>query len=159
MIPLPRLVRFAALLVVLGIVTLVGTGCDTGPQVVICDPGGTVIARVSVELAQTPAKRELGLMFRRHLDANAGMLFVFPKIDRVYFWMRNTEIPLDMIFVDANGRVAGVVAHAEPFSDKLLTVDAKVLYVLEVNAGFAKSHGIRKGDKFDFEGFTPTATS
>ena len=152
-------VKSAALLIVLSIVTVVSAGCDAGPRVLIRDPSGAVIARVRVEVAGTPAKRELGLMFRHHLDAGAGMLFVFPKTNQVYFWMRNTEIPLDMIFVGADGRVAGVVAHAQPYSDKLLTVDAKVRYVLEVNAGFAKSHGIRRGDQFDFEGFTPIATS
>ena len=69
--------------------------------------------------------------------------------------MHNTPIPLDMIFADANGVVTGIVANAEPFSDKLLGVEGNSEYVLEVNAGFCAKNGINPGDNLDFSGFSP----
>jgi uncharacterized membrane protein (UPF0127 family) len=82
------------------------------------------------------------------------MIFVFPDAAPRNFWMHNTPIPLDMIFADANGVVLGIVANAEPFSDKLLGVEGNAGYVLEVNGGFCAKNGIKAGDKLDFSGFS-----
>jgi uncharacterized membrane protein (UPF0127 family) len=130
-------------------------GCARGPCVTIVGPDGKPRATVAVELAHTDAQRELGLMYRKHLDDNAGMIFVFPDATHRNFWMHNTAIPLDMIFADASGRVTGIVANAEPFSDKLLGVDGDSEYVLEVNGGFCAKNGIKPGDRLDFSGFSP----
>ena len=85
------------------------------------------------------------------------MLFVFKQPQQLTFWMKNTEIPLDMIFAGADGTVAGIVANAEPFSERQLSVAGDSQYVLEVNGGFAQRHGIRSGDRLQFLGLTPGA--
>jgi uncharacterized protein len=142
--------RYPALVVVL----LALLGCARGPCVSIVGADGKPRATVAVEVANTNAQREVGLMYRRHLDDDAGMIFVFPDAARRNFWMHNTEIPLDMIFADANGKVTGIVANAEPYSDKLLGVDSDSEYVLEVNGGFCAKNGINPGDRLDFSGFS-----
>jgi uncharacterized membrane protein (UPF0127 family) len=133
-------------------------GCARGgPCVSIVGTDGKPRAAVTVEVASTTAQREVGLMFRKHLDDNAGMIFVFPDSAPRNFWMHNTEIPLDMIFADASGRVTGIVANAQPYSDKLLGVDGNSQYVLEVNGGFCAKNGIKPGDHFQFQNFYPHA--
>ncbi len=142
--------RYLALVVVL--VALLG--CARGPCVSIVGADGKPRATVAVEVASTGAQREVGLMYRKHLDDKAGMIFVFPDSARRNFWMHNTEIPLDMIFADAKGVVTGIVANADPYSDKLLGVDSDSQYVLEVNGGFCAKNGIKPGDRLDFSGFS-----
>lgn len=127
-------------------------------MVVIKASDGTERAAVSVELAVTPGQRQFGLMYREHLAADAGMLFVFPAPDQLKFWMKHTEIPLDMIFADSAGVVVGIVAKATPYSEKPVGPDAPALYVLEVNGGFCARHGVRAGDKLSFAGFEPHAS-
>ena len=134
-------------------VLLAVLGCARGPCVSIVGADGQPRATVAVEVASTGPQREVGLMFRKHLDYNAGMIFVFPDSAPRNFWMHNTPIPLDMIFADASGRVTGIVANAEPFSDKLLGVEGASQYVLEVNGGFCAKNGIKAGDRMDFSGF------
>jgi uncharacterized protein len=130
-------------------------GCARGPCVSIVGADGKPRVTVAVEVASTGPQREVGLMFRKHLDDNAGMIFVFADAAPRNFWMHNTPIPLDMIFADASGRVTGIVANAEPYSDKLLGVEGNSEYVLEVNGGFCAKNGIKPGDKMDFSAFTP----
>ncbi|MBI5500920.1 MAG: DUF192 domain-containing protein [Deltaproteobacteria bacterium] len=116
--------------------------------------------RVRVELAVTDAQRQFGLMCRRHLDADAGMLFVFPPPARHQsFWMRNTLIPLDMIFIDAERTVLGVVEETVPLSETSRSVPGDSLYVLEVNGGFALEHGIGKGARVEIIGPGPGTAS
>jgi uncharacterized protein len=138
---------------------LILSACNAGPRVAIVAPDGIRRATVTVEIADTEAKRELGLMYRNHLDHDHGMIFVFPRSGPVKFWMRDTKIPLDMIFADASGRVTAIVAHAQPYSDKLLGPASATAYVLEVNAGFAARNRIRPGDYFEFLDFVARATN
>ena len=133
---------------------LLCSACEPGPRVRIADAHGVGKAVVRVEIADTMAARELGLMYRQHLAQNAGMLFVFKAPHPLTFWMKNTEIPLDMIFADADGVVTGIVANAEPFSERQLSVAGNSQYVLEVNGGFAQRHRIGPGDHLQFLGFT-----
>ena len=144
-----RITPFAFVLVLVALL-----GCARGPCVSIVGADGKPLATVAVEVASTGPQRELGLMYRKHLDDNAGMIFVFPNESPRNFWMHNTPIPLDMIFADANGVVTGIVANAEPFSDKLLGVEGNSEYVLEVNGGFCVKNGIKPGDRMDFSGFS-----
>lgn len=130
-------------------------GCTRGPCVTISAPDGKQLAAVSVEVANDDTKREVGLMYRKHLDDYAGMIFVFPQPAPLKFWMKNTVIPLDMIFADQTGRVTGVVANAVPFSETPLGVPGLSQYVLEVNGGFAARHSIVAGDRMEFSGFQP----
>jgi hypothetical protein len=132
--------------------------CAESPRVAIAQPDGTRRAIIKVEIADTPSARELGLMYRKQLDEDAGMIFVFPAPDRLSFWMKNTEIPLDMIFADSNGVVLGIVANAVPFSEHPVGVQDDSRYVLEVNGGYAQRHHVHPSDKLEFLGFTPRAT-
>lgn len=131
--------------------------CASGPRVRISDANGSSKAVVRVEVADNAQARELGLMYRQHLDPDAGMLFVFKEPQHLTFWMKNTEIPLDMIFVGADGTVAGIIENAEPFSERMVAVSGNSQYVLEVNGWFARRHGIKAGDRLEFLGLTPTA--
>jgi uncharacterized protein len=133
------------------------TACVNTPRVRISDANGASKAVVRVEVADTEASRELGLMYRQHLADDAGMLFIFKQPQHLTFWMKNTEIPLDMIFAGADGAVDGIVANAEPFSERQLSVAGDSQYVLEVNGGFARRHGIKPGDRLQFIGITPVA--
>jgi uncharacterized protein len=99
-----------------------------------------------VELAITPEQRQQGLMFRESLDADQGMLFDFGDTGPVTMWMRNTFIPLDMLFIDADGRIARIVADTEPLSDAVIGSGGPVRAVLELAAGTSAELGIVVGD-------------
>lgn len=105
---------------------------------------------VSVEVADTPETRAQGLMYRRDLAPAAGMLFLFPQASPLTFWMKNTPLPLDMIFIGPTRRIVGIVADTKPFTTNPLGVETPSQYVLEVNAGFAATHGLAVGDQADF---------
>ncbi len=108
--------------------------------------------RVRVQVAREEFDRERGLMFRRHLDADAGMLFVFEQMEPLSFWMENTFIPLDVLFIDGGGRIVGIVTDTVPLTQDLIEVDAPSQYVLEVNAGFVRRHGIEAGSQVELIG-------
>jgi uncharacterized protein len=126
-----------------------------GAQVAIVGPGNQQRAAVEIELAQTGAQRERGLMYRSELAPDAGMLFIFPAPEHASFWMHNTKVPLDMIFAGSDRRVIGIIPNAQPFSDTALAVNGESQYVLEVNAGFCQRHGVSVGDLLQFSGFAP----
>ena len=100
----------------------------------------------SVELALTPAQQHQGLMFRRHLAADAGMLFVMAEPQIQTFWMHDTYIPLDMIFIAPGGRIVGYHERAMPLSDAIIVSQAPAIAVLEVNGGTVARLGIKVGD-------------
>jgi uncharacterized membrane protein (UPF0127 family) len=100
-----------------------------------------------VELALTDAERERGLMERRTLPLNTGMLFVFEREEPVNMWMKNTYVSLDMIFADADGRVVSIAPRTEPMSLRVISSGAPAKMVLEVRAGTAERLGIRVGDR------------
>ena len=101
----------------------------------------------AVEMASTPGEQAKGLMFRRQLPEGQGMLFDFHKEQPTSFWMKNTYIPLDMIFIRADGRIQRIAENTEPQSTKIIPAGAPVRAVLEVIAGTAKKLGIRPGDR------------
>ncbi len=119
---------------------------------VILMPEGRDAITVPVEIARTPAERSRGLMFRISLPENQGMLFLFERPDQLSFWMRNTLIPLDMIFIQDSMQVLGVVENAEPRTDTGRSVPGLSQYVLEMNGGWAQRHGVGPGTKVRFEG-------
>ncbi len=121
-----------------------------GAQVVIeTAPGAR--HTVSVEIARSDPDRAKGLMYRRELAADAGMLFLFEETAAHPFWMKNTLIPLDMIFIGEDGRVAGIVARAVPGDLSPRSAGGPSRYVLEVNGGWAEAHGVGAGDRVRFE--------
>lgn len=133
------------------------SACAKGPHVEIAGPGGIQRASVAVEIADSFASREYGLMFRKHLDEDAGMIFIFKAPQHLEFWMKNTIIPLDMIFAGSDGKIVGIVRRAEPFSETIDSVEGDSQYVLEVNGGFCDRHHIEPGDTLRFVGFVPRA--
>jgi hypothetical protein len=103
--------------------------------------------RFSVEVMRTDEERETGLMRRRFLPADRGMLFDFETPQPVIMWMKNTILSLDMIFIGSDGRVVNVAESTEPMSERLIPSHAPVLGVLEVNAGTAQKIGLHEGDQ------------
>lgn len=107
--------------------------------------------KIIIEIADSEEERSKGLMFRTSLKENAGMLFIFDQPSIQAFWMKNTLIPLDMIFIDENKRIADI-ATAQPCTLDPCPVyksTRQVIYVLEVNAGFAERNNIDVGDKVE----------
>ncbi|MDP4891192.1 DUF192 domain-containing protein [Cypionkella sp.] len=107
--------------------------------------GPSGVQRFSVEIADTAATRSKGLMLRKHMPSSSGMLFVYPDPTHAVFWMKNTLIPLDMIFADASGLVTHV--HSDAIVEDETPIDGgrDVKFVLEINAGLAKRLGISAG--------------
>jgi uncharacterized membrane protein (UPF0127 family) len=104
------------------------------------------VREFKVELARTPSEQAMGLMYRRHLAPNAGMLFVYPTGTRVTMWMKNTLIPLDMLFIGGDDRITHIVERTVPKSTELIGSDGPVQAVLELNAGTVSRLGIKVGD-------------
>jgi len=100
-----------------------------------------------IELARTVEEREKGLMFRRYMPKDRGMLFDFGSPEMAAMWMENTYLPLDMLFIRADGVVARVETHTEPMSRRVIASGEPVLGVLELNAGVCDELGIKAGDK------------
>ena len=103
----------------------------------------------AVELATNDEERTRGLMFRKELPEGRGMLFDFKEEQAVSFWMRNTYIPLDMIFIRADGRILRIAENTEPLSEKLIPSGGPVRAVLEVIGGTARKMGIAPGDRVE----------
>ncbi|HEY3909907.1 MAG TPA: DUF192 domain-containing protein [Stellaceae bacterium] len=103
--------------------------------------------RFTVEIAETPAQMEQGLMFRRSLAPDAGMLFDFKVPTVATMWMHNTLIPLDMLFVDQQGLIVNIVQRAVPQSDATIAAAAPVRAVIELNGGTTARLGINPGDR------------
>jgi uncharacterized membrane protein (UPF0127 family) len=110
--------------------------------------------RLSVELAGDDASRERGLMWRSQLAPGTGMLFVFPEDENHSFWMKNTLIPLDMLFLADDGRVVGIVENAEPQSLDPRGVGQLSRFVLEVPGGWTAKNGVRPGSPAEIEGIS-----
>jgi uncharacterized membrane protein (UPF0127 family) len=103
--------------------------------------------RFEVEVADDAAERAEGLMFRQSLADNAGMLFVYPSPQPVQFWMKNTVLSLDIVFVRADGTIARIAADTTPLSEDLIPSGEPVLAVLEVKAGTMRELGVAAGDR------------
>ena len=101
-------------------------------------------ASFDVTLADTPKKRALGLMHVEHLPKRSGMLFVYPTEGKVAFWMKNTLLPLDILFFDATGKMTGMHANAQPHDLNPKIGGETVKYVLEINGGLSKVYGINE---------------
>jgi uncharacterized membrane protein (UPF0127 family) len=108
--------------------------------------------RLAVEIADTSPLRTRGLMWRSSVPDGTGMLFIFPSEVVQSFWMRNTLIPLDLLFVDRSFKVVGVVQWAEPQTMTSRTVGKPSLYVLEVPGGWSAKNGVKTGARVELEG-------
>lgn len=114
---------------------------------------------IRVELARTEAERERGLMFRNHLDPDTGMLFLFPRPGPLTFWMKNTLIPLDMIFIDGARRIIGIVEEATPETETPRRVEGDSQFVLEIAGGLSKRLGVTSGSEVEFRHARETEVS
>jgi uncharacterized membrane protein (UPF0127 family) len=115
---------------------------DPTPLIVVTDNGERSF---SIEIADTTAEREAGLMFRQDMAADHGMLFVFEQTREVNFWMKNTPLPLDLVFIGQDGRIRAV-KQGEPQSEAIISPGEPVRFVLELKAGTAAKDGIAEGD-------------
>jgi uncharacterized membrane protein (UPF0127 family) len=113
---------------------------------------GADAATVRVEIADTEPKVERGLMYRQNMPPDDGMLFLLGVEKDWKFWMHNTLIPLDIIFITRDLTVAGVSANAEPMTETMRTVGVPSLYVVEVNAGWAAAHRVAAGTSVHVDG-------
>ncbi|WP_298965138.1 DUF192 domain-containing protein [uncultured Roseibium sp.] len=100
----------------------------------------------TVEVASTDRQRARGLMFREEMAADHGMLFVFEGEGERFFWMKNTPLPLDIIYIDAKGWIVSIAADTTPFSEDVIPSREPAKYVLELNAGLAAKLGFEPGD-------------
>ena len=122
---------------------------SSSPEVVVHPQTGDPI-RISVEIADTPEKRRYGLMYRKQLPDQHGMLFVFPSETAQAFWMKNTPLSLDILFINAARSIVHITPHTTPFSEKPIPSGGPAQFVLEVRAGFCERHGIRRGTQVEF---------
>lgn len=102
---------------------------------------------IDVEIAEGPKEKELGLMFRTELNEGTGMLFPYEAPREVTMWMHNTYIPLDMVFIRADGVVHRIEARAQPMSDRVIYSQGPVAAVLELPGGAAERLGLKPGDR------------
>jgi uncharacterized membrane protein (UPF0127 family) len=126
------------------------TGGETEALVIESDAGRHSF---DVEVARTPAERSRGLMFRERLDEDAGMLFLYAEDQPVTMWMKNTPIPLDMLFIARDGRIVKIAPRTVPMSETLIASDGSVAAVLELNGGTADRLGLRPGDRVRYAAF------
>ena len=118
--------------------------CDPDQIEILAGPGSRTFA---IEIADDPDEQSRGLMFRPALPADAGMLFIFEPPRPANFWMRNTMIALDMIFIDDTGRIESIAERTDPYSERVSSSEGDVRAVLEINGGLARALGIGPGDQ------------
>ncbi len=119
-------------------------------EVYFQDSAKNLIKKVDVEIAETDNARHLGLMYREGMSEEQGMLFIFPVEEYQSFYMKNTVLPLDIIFVNSKKKIVKIHKNTEPFSEKSLPSNSPALYVVEVNAGFTDKFRIKEGDIVDW---------
>ena len=160
---MPRSMRFREFPIVMMRVTLAAVALSIGGA-------GTVAAapledldlvsasgphRFHVEVMRTEPELEHGLMDRRYLPPDRGMLFDFKQSKPVMMWMKNTYIPLDMVFIGADGRVVSTAQNTEPLSERIIPSNGDALGVLEINAGTVAKIGLKPGDRVENGMFQP----
>src|ERR1051325_7015887 len=134
---------FAAALIVVALNTAVVAASFQTLEIVT----RTGVQVFSIEMATTEQEKETGLMYRKELADGKGMLFDFSPEQQISMWMKNTYIPLDMIFIRADGRILRIAENTEPLSTKIISSGGPAKVVLEVIAGTAKKYGIAPGDR------------
>ena len=153
--------RFVALVLGLAVLSLVasatmsmqvraqGAPATTATEALAVVTAGGQRHSFQVEVMRNDEQRARGLMFRRFLPADRGMLFDFQRVAPVSMWMQNTYIPLDMLFIRADGTIARIEEHTEPLSTRTIPSGEPVLGVLEINAGVSAQLGIKAGDRIE----------
>ncbi|MFZ5946617.1 MAG: DUF192 domain-containing protein [Stygiobacter sp.] len=111
------------------------------------DQKGNLISSIDIEIADTDEQRQLGLMFRDKMEETQGMLFIFDREAPQAFWMHNTILPLDIIYINSKMEIVHIVKNAKPFDDSSLPSIKPAQFVVEVNAGYCEKFGLKEGDK------------
>ncbi len=111
----------------------------------------SAVVKINIEIADNDEERQMGLMNRSFMNNNQGMLFTFDVEEPQAFWMKNTIIPLDIIYVNAKKEIVSISRDTEPFSEKSLPSGRPAIYVVEVNAGFCDQYEINPGCRIDFK--------
>ncbi len=106
--------------------------------------------QLDIEIVKTPEAIQQGMMYRKSMDKNKGMLFLMEKEEPQVFWMKNTHIPLDIIYIGTNKKIVSIQPNAIPYSEAQLPSRIPAKYVLEVNADYCRENGIQVGDSVDF---------
>jgi len=141
-----RALKSIALILVVGLLVVAGPVRPAGQQTLeIASKTGVHV--FAVEIADNDAERAKGLMYRRELPEGQGMLFDFQREQEVSFWMQNTYIPLDMVFIRGDGRILRIAENTEPLSTRLIPSGGPVRAVLEVIGGTTRKLGIAPGDR------------
>lgn len=156
-LPVPALLLLAILL-------LTGCGGEDNPDTIsmgteftkegtlsFVAPGDSVLRSIDIEIAETNEERTRGLMFRRSMGYDKGMLFIFDEADESGFWMKNTPMSLDIIFVGADSQVVSIAKRTKPFSEDQVRPAAPKQFVVEVRAGFADRFGVTKGTRIQWQ--------
>jgi uncharacterized protein len=112
---------------------------------------GTSILSINIEIADDESKREVGLMGRPTMSEKEGMLFIFEEEHVGAFWMKNTILPLDILFINKLGEIITIHKNTTPFSEQTYQAKGMTLFVLEVNAGFTDKYGIAEGDRISWK--------
>lgn len=110
----------------------------------------SIIKSIDIEIADDEYQTQTGLMYRDSMEDHQGMLFVFPEADLHSFYMKNTKIPLDIIYIDANKKIVNIQKNAKPFSENSLPSSAPAQYALEINAGLSDQWGLKAGDRIEY---------
>jgi uncharacterized membrane protein (UPF0127 family) len=135
------------------VAALIAAPAEAAPAAVTFEQSALTIAAADgsfefqVEVAASPQQRSQGLMFRESLEEDRGMLFDFGRPQLAAMWMRNTYVPLDMLFIDAAGRITQIAANTQPLSDAVVASREPVRAVLELRAGVSAKLGIKPGDR------------
>lgn len=119
-------------------------------EVIFSKADSTQVKKIDVEIAETDAEKQQGLMNRPWMEETQGMIFLFDKNEPQAFWMRNTIIPLDIIYVNSSWHIVSIAENAQPFSEKSIPSKGNAQYVVEVVAGFCEKYGIVAGDMISF---------
>ena len=110
---------------------------------------------IAIEVPETVAEQQTGLMFRQSLPENSGMLFLYAASQEVTMWMKDTGLSLDMVFIRADGQVHRIEPHVEPLSERIIASRGAVVAVLELAAGSAKRLGLKVGDRVELSQIAP----
>lgn len=110
----------------------------------------SLIQQLEIEIAETDYETQTGLMYRKSMETTQGMLFIFPDVAMHSFYMKNTEFPLDIIFIDENLKIASIQKNAQPYNEIGLSSKVPVKYVLEVNGGLSDAWSLEIGDRISF---------
>lgn len=116
----------------------------------ISKDGKAVLKKIEIEIADHDNERMQGLMYRKSMDDGKGMLFIFPKVEPQSFWMKNTIMHLDIIYVNSQKEIEKIYKNTTPFSEASIPSEKPVLYVVEVQSGFTDKYNIKEGDKIEF---------